>query len=303
MLLCVNRYREGSDIPNLDCGIYLDAVKNRSILVSMQTSGRVIRPDEIGIKTHGVMIDMFISRKGLTVNHLTVDKIFQYYDQIINLADDINDLKQDNDEKYQTYIKYRELLLKTNYDKVSDEINIQIDPKKKIKIKIQLINNKIDWTMVKDLLEIQIMEKCQIDNYFLLKANFKIICQKINVDKLNPKNWDKWYQKISQKYNGLIDHIQIRGAKYCHYWEKYNWFTSLGIAKNFYLIIDELAKHLPKKCKMNCIEDYHEIAKNDNKMPLDFGEYYDITEKNFIKKINNLKQSVKNKKIINHIFN
>lgn len=39
VLLCVNKCREGSDIPYLDCGNYLDAVKTRSILVSMQTGG------------------------------------------------------------------------------------------------------------------------------------------------------------------------------------------------------------------------------------------------------------------------
>jgi hypothetical protein len=46
MLLCVNRGKEGSDIKNLDAGIFLDAVKYRSITVSLQTFGRVMRPDK-----------------------------------------------------------------------------------------------------------------------------------------------------------------------------------------------------------------------------------------------------------------
>jgi superfamily II DNA or RNA helicase len=44
--VCVNRCREGSDIKNLDCGIYLDNVKKRSTLVLIQTVGSILRPDK-----------------------------------------------------------------------------------------------------------------------------------------------------------------------------------------------------------------------------------------------------------------
>ena len=61
VLLCVNRCREGSDIKNLDCGIYLDNVKKRSTLVSIQTVGRILRPDKNKLKSNGYMIDTFIN--------------------------------------------------------------------------------------------------------------------------------------------------------------------------------------------------------------------------------------------------
>lgn len=50
IMLCVNRFREGSDIMNLDTAIYLDAVRDRSLLVALQTSGRVLRKDKEGKK-------------------------------------------------------------------------------------------------------------------------------------------------------------------------------------------------------------------------------------------------------------
>ena len=140
LLVCVNRYREGSDIPYLDCGIYLDAVKNRSVLVAMQTSGRVVRPDDAGLKRCGVMIDMFIAQPNKSASQITIDKILSYYDQIINLAENVNELRQSHEEQFKTYYKYKKLLTLTHYDERNDEIYIRIDPKNKIRFKIQLID-------------------------------------------------------------------------------------------------------------------------------------------------------------------
>ena len=38
------------------------------------------------------MVDMFIIQEGKTVEHLTIDKIMDYYDQIIHLADNFDEL-------------------------------------------------------------------------------------------------------------------------------------------------------------------------------------------------------------------
>ena len=49
-LLCVNRCKEGSDIDYIDYGVFLDSVKKRSTLVSMQCPGRLCRPDKANKK-------------------------------------------------------------------------------------------------------------------------------------------------------------------------------------------------------------------------------------------------------------
>lgn len=288
VLLCVNRCREGSDIPNLDCGIYLDAVKKRSILVSMQTSGRVIRPDNDNMKSCGIMVDMFISKDDKSVEHLTVDKIFDYYNQIIYLAENIDELQQTEAEKFKTYFKYKKLLAGTLYDEEKSEITIKIDTDKKIKINIELIDKNLDWSCLKELLNLRIKDKCDVDNYLELKMNFRFIAQRINVRKLNPVDWSKWYEKFASKYKSLIPASQIKKGLYKNFWENKTWFDVLHINKLFYQKIDDLEKALPKK--LDTFEDYKRAAKSDPKIPLDVLEYYDCRPADLIKNIKNIRE-------------
>ena len=302
ILICVNRCREGSDIPNLDCGIYLDAVKNRSILVAMQTSGRVIRPDDARLKRFGVMIDMFITPNGKCVEHLTIDKIFNYYDQILNLAEGIDELKDTQTKQFKTYMKYKDLLRKTFYDEDKNEITIGIDSKKKIKIHVELIDKQINWELIKELLELEAKTKCQINDHLELIMNFKIIAKKIDVKKLNPFDWDEWYKKLCKKYEILIPAKKIKSDKYSTFWNKKNWFDGLKIKKIFYQTIDDLVNNIPNNVTINNFDDYLRAAKKDQHMPLDVVEYYDITENQFINKIKLLRQSNKKKTTKKLIF-
>ena len=43
ILFCVNQGKEGCNIKNLDCGIYLEGYKNKGVIVRLQSSGRVNR--------------------------------------------------------------------------------------------------------------------------------------------------------------------------------------------------------------------------------------------------------------------
>ena len=90
ILICINKCKEGSDIPFIDCGIYFDGCKSRSIVVSIQTSGRIIRPDKAGKKLRGDIIDTFvIDEKTKNMSHtLTVQKILSYLTRLLNLTDD-----------------------------------------------------------------------------------------------------------------------------------------------------------------------------------------------------------------------
>lgn len=87
IMVCVNRFREGSDIKNVDCAIYLDMVEKRGILPAIQTSGRICRPDAKGKKTRAVIIDMFVNDKGKTSQRMTIHRILDYSMKILNLAD------------------------------------------------------------------------------------------------------------------------------------------------------------------------------------------------------------------------
>ena len=87
IMLCVNKYREGSDIPYVDCGVYLDAVQKRGTLVAMQTSGRIMRKDDKKLKKKAYIIDTFIQDEDKDINTMTANKVIDYYKKILKLSD------------------------------------------------------------------------------------------------------------------------------------------------------------------------------------------------------------------------
>ena len=58
ILFCACKHREGSDIKNLDCCIFLDKVEDRNPKTFVQCIGRVLRKDSNGKKNFGLIIDL-----------------------------------------------------------------------------------------------------------------------------------------------------------------------------------------------------------------------------------------------------
>ena len=58
ILFCAGKHREGSDIPYLDCCIFLDGVEDRCSKTFIQCLGRVLRKDPEGKKRYGLTIDI-----------------------------------------------------------------------------------------------------------------------------------------------------------------------------------------------------------------------------------------------------
>ena len=58
ILFCACKHREGSDIKNLDCCIFLDKVENRNPKTFIQCIGRVLRKDKNNKKKYGLILDL-----------------------------------------------------------------------------------------------------------------------------------------------------------------------------------------------------------------------------------------------------
>lgn len=58
ILFCAAKHREGSDVKNLDCCIFLDKVENRNPKTFVQSLGRVLRKDSLNKKKYGLIIDL-----------------------------------------------------------------------------------------------------------------------------------------------------------------------------------------------------------------------------------------------------
>ena len=297
ILLCINRCREGSDIPNLDCGIYLDAVRNRSLLVSLQTGGRIVRVDEAKLKTHGIMIDMFVSSPTNKIECITIDKIMEYYDQILNLSDNVNDIHADQTKLYDTYFAYKKLLQDTYFVEAKNEIVIKLDDVRKIRIHIELIDKQLDWSFIKDLAEDKINQTMKIDEELELRLNFKYMKETYDVKDFNPIDWRKFYKKLSKSDSKLLSLGKIY-SDHTPYWENNNWFIALGINKLFYSTVDELVYNI-YEFNIETFDDYKLIAKKNDNIPLDIMEFYGIGFDKLLDEINayrKLKKSTKSKK-------
>jgi hypothetical protein len=70
ILFCAAKHREGSDIKNLDCCIFLDKVENRCAKVFLQCIGRVLRLDKKRLKKFGLVIDVRAKSSLMICNHL-----------------------------------------------------------------------------------------------------------------------------------------------------------------------------------------------------------------------------------------
>jgi len=254
-LICVNRCREGSDIKNLDCAIYLDSVKKRTTLVALQTSGRVLRPDALHKKLRGYIIDTFISDPLVKLEVLTVERIVGYYKKIYYLSDNHleNKVNEFNDiinicENIEIDEKNQQIKLKINDNEKHDSI-----------IKFQLTTIQMDWSILREEFGKHIIKGLSDDD------KFNLIIKRLKNTGLFTKECDFWtvYNEIKDKYN-LPSNFQ---EEYKDKFKESSWFQLLNIDNDYYKTIKEIKqslKHL-KKIDKNLYKK--ETKKNANLPP------------------------------------
>jgi superfamily II DNA or RNA helicase len=137
ILFCVGRCREGSDIDFVDCGIYLDPVKNRSVVVAMQTAGRIMRTDKYNKKSHAIIIEGYLPNENN--NKLNADLIIGYYKKLLQISEDKNN--------YIDKLKY--LHEHTLYDNKTNLIKIKIDDDDNHDCILNVELNVNDWNNIK----------------------------------------------------------------------------------------------------------------------------------------------------------
>jgi len=79
ILFCAGKHREGSDIKNLDCCIFLDKVQKRNPKTFVQCIGRVLRKDKESNKKYGLILDL---KAGSCIK--ICDRMNQYLNASIN---------------------------------------------------------------------------------------------------------------------------------------------------------------------------------------------------------------------------
>lgn len=262
ILLCVNKCREGVDIKHVDCGMYLDAVKNRTILVCMQTSGRIIRPDKEGKKTRAVVVDMFVSSENSNIEIMTMKRIIGYYLQILNLVDeDIYD--------YRVQRELYDKICKLNKNMIVDEnknlITIKVDDVEKhnTKIKLELTQKIMDWGLIKSYLEKEIDKKFKVKR----EEKFNMVVEKIKKSETMKIDSDFW-----KVYDSIKDGLGLPDDFYNEYVEKFekkSWYELLGFDTDcWYSNIKSLSNAISKKnTGMLTQKKYDKMANENENFP------------------------------------
>jgi len=287
VLLTVHRCREGSDIKNLDMGVYLDHVRKRGILVCIQTVGRILRPDIKKLKRCGFIIDTFINDGEIEIEVMTAQRIISYYEKVLGLTAD--DAYNDLLEKYK---KMKEMFNDTSYDENSKKIKIKIDDniEHDTEIKLELITKNFDWSKFTKKINSIIDKNFGIDEDESLKTEYELLKEKIQkYNKVNSKNNSKLNNKLEYKKYAEKNKLVINPEqKFINYgW--INYYDFLGIDTSKYpKTLDEL-KNI---CKNHCLDNEDVFiakcnTKNLPEMPEEiyrnFSSFYDMFNEIFNK--------------------
>jgi hypothetical protein len=259
IMICVNRFREGSDIKKLDMGVYLDRVKKRTILVAMQTSGRVLRVDKLGKKTHGFIVDCLINDNTEKIEMLTANLILSYYNKILSLADD-------NVENKKNIDNYKLLLNKitaSKYNEKEKELTVPLDDDKEMKIKLKLTTKSFDWKYLKDIIIQDLNKKYDISK----EERFNQIIEKLKKRqqfKVDCDFWEVYKNLDKEKYD--LPETENFYEEYKEFFDKKTWFEIMDF---------DMTKYY--KTKSECINSIKQLTKNKNEK-ID-NKKYDILRK------------------------
>lgn len=279
ILLCINRGREGSDIKNLDVAIYLDVVKKRSLLVALQTSGRVLRKDKLKKKTHGLIIDTFVNVDRIQIEQMTAKRIIGYYKQIFALCDE-----NEFTEQKETYNKMLEICNNIEYNEEKETISVKIDDDENhdMKFKLELKTKSYDFNKMK----LQIAEI--IDKMFNIdkKQKFDVIIDKLKNSKwFNLKTinfWSAYNNMLDKNKIGLPEKSDDLYNEYKDFFDNKTWYDILELDTSCWYNFSDFKKILRttslfEKYQKD-IDKYYSsnIKKLNQKMPINPCELYKI---------------------------
>ena len=192
MLFCINKCQEGSDINHVDCGINLDAVKKRSFVKTMQSGGRIMRPDKEKKKERAHIIEPVVIDLDSSANMLTIQKVLDYYKDVLDLNDD-----KDWESDYENLL---ELVKNSEIDVIQKKIIIKIDGNERhnIVMKFEFIKNTSDWGNIKNMLKTEITKNSSADLMEQLSKEY-MLDKKQNIDLCIGSS--EQYAKMIDKYN------------------------------------------------------------------------------------------------------
>jgi len=258
ILLCIHKCKEGFDVPNVDCGIQLSPVEKRSISVSLQMAGRVMRTCEG--KQFATIIDFYLKDGKTKIEELTVNKILDYYASLLNLSD--NEIEKD---KIQQYL---DLYNSTIIIEEENKIILQVDNKKNHNCEIIIDDKMIDWSIFQARLKRSVLIKLKIDKETEFNRIINIVKGYFN----EQSDFWKEYNNLNHKILGIPVDI---GTEFKEIWDVKTWYDVLGYKTKCMSNILELKKFiLSNKLKITCDKDYYNYNKIYEELPPNPYEFF-----------------------------
>ena len=245
IMVAVNRFREGSDFKNLDAIIYMDRVKSRGILVSMQTAGRALRKDPKGNKTCGHVIDSFVNEGKVQIELLTIDKVIGYYKLLMGLTEE-----EDRNTIYETYSKFIKSIDSATFDTTECEITIPIDDNKAHNTKINLKTMNCNWTKLKEQIVKAFQTELKIRDIEVKKLEFNQLRELVK--EYNITNVEDYLLFARKTEKTLEPQTYFYGI-----WTDWHYFLSI----NKSTILKDRWDEICIENELDSIEKYRKMAK------------------------------------------
>ena len=221
LLFCAGKHREGSDIKNLDCAVFLDFVQNRYCKTFVQCIGRVLRKDKNNIKKSGLIID--IKAKSSTK---IIDKMSEYLEIPKNIfpwdynyhngthpklmIHTLKLLKNDNNKR-KIYVCDKE---ESDYT-IEDLYNAIIRPipvgqvyKDRLEHEINMIKSKNLIGYIMRALEILKMTK-HIPHVTRGSCGSSLICYLVGISHVDPIKYNIKFSRFLNKYRNNLPDIDF----------------------------------------------------------------------------------------------
>lgn len=283
IMFCANMFREGSDIPNLCGALFLDKVKERSDIPFIQSIGRVLRTDPLGVKQNGHILDccqlpkieegeneeMVRKRMNQEKVQMILNKLIKYYLKLYEFSKwevemggeykpDISKLKVK---------KYVEIMNSFKMNPETHMIEIHLKNEKKVSIDMKEMKlERMDWTQL--LISFERHWERQFDfndhedfmklEYLVRQKKFENIQQYV----LNHKKYG-----FPEKPNMV----------YQTYWK--NWYDFLGMDTSMYPKTKEEWIECCKALEVQSYDHYlmicdqHQLPRNPDQLYIAFSNF------------------------------
>lgn len=268
IMVCADKYREGSDIKYLDCIVFADLVKKKGELPFIQCIGRVQRKGYN--KTVGIVIDHFDTsvEQNKKIKDI-IDKLIGYYYEFFSHT------KQTTNKLDNAIKMYEDILQRYSFEKSLDknENIIKIKLTNELSIKIHSGLSDINFDNVKH--DFKPIIKEHIEKKFNLETNEILEIEYNEFKKMNDDFYlieDKYEYKMRIEEFGLEPEPEI---KYIKIWK--NWYDYLGIDTTKYPSTKEEWLQIIIKNKIKTYDEYKNKA-SDLGLPLMPEELYNDYE-------------------------